>query len=164
MIDKIFAFGDSFIYGTGVAPEHSWISQLGQHLNIETVNAGISGGSNKLSIVKLFDYWTQINENSLVVFAWTSPVRTAFYHSPSDNWENVQLGHYYEDVSIRTRVEHYYAHHYNDIEGYTEFYQQQIMLAGLLDNHNIKYCFINSFLDNPKGINMPDEKRAFMKS
>lgn len=163
MINKIIAFGDSFVQGHGVDPNDAWIAELGRRFNIDVKNCGVSGGSNKLSIVKLFDNWQDVDENTLVIFAWTSPVRTTFFDPISNDWQNVQMGHYYADPDIRYRVEHYYANQYNDMEGYTEFYQQQLMLDGFLRSKNIQYCFINSFLDNAKGIGLPLDKRSFYK-
>jgi hypothetical protein len=52
---------------------------------------------------------------------------------------------------------------YNDYEGYTEFYQQQIMLASLLESKNINYVFTNSFNDSPFDINCFKEEKEYFE-
>jgi hypothetical protein len=161
MINKIFAYGDSFVIGTGVDPAASWISLLGNQLRTETVNRGVSGGSNKLSINILFADLKEIinTPDHLVIFSWTSMLRSTFYHN--NQWQNIQLGHYYEDADIRQRVDLYYKMLYNDYEGYTEFYQHQILLASLLDSKNINYVFVNSFSDSPFDVNCFKEEKEY---
>ena len=163
LIKKIFAYGDSFVYGTGVDVNANWISLLGKQLNIAAVNRGVSGGSNKLSINILFEDLKDIiaTPNHLVIFSWTSMLRSTFYYNKQ--WQNIQLGHYYEDAEIRNRVDTYYKTLYNDYEGYTEFYQQQIMLAGMLDSRNINYVFINSFADSPVDISCFKEEKEYFE-
>lgn len=165
MINQIFAFGDSFLYGHGVNFSDNWLSVLQRKTNIKVDNFAVSGGSNKLSIIKFFDALDQILENpdNLVLFAWTSPVRTAFYNVNNSQWENVQLGHYYADPKVRARVEQYYHHYYNDYEAYIEFYQQQLMLTGFLENKNIQYYYINSFFDAPYGPAVNNNKHYLEK-
>lgn len=163
MINKIFAYGDSFVVGTGVNSVDSWISLLGNQLSTDAVNRGVSGGSNKLSINILFADLKEIIDtpDHLVIFSWTSMLRSAFYHN--SQWQNIQLGHYYEDADIRHRVDTYYKMLYNDYEGYTEFYQQQIMLASLLESKNINYVFTNSFNDSPFDINCFKEEKEYFE-
>jgi hypothetical protein len=160
MVKRIFAFGDSFLSGHGVNFDDNWLSVLSKKLNIEVNNHAVSGGSNKLSINKFFDSLEQIltDKENLVIFAWTSPVRTTFYNVDKHTWENVQLGHYYEDIKVRQRVEHYYHHYYNDYEAYVEFYQQQLMLTGFLESKNIQYYYIDSFFDAAYGPTVVDNK------
>jgi hypothetical protein len=163
MINKIFAYGDSFVIGTGVNPTASWISLLGKRLNLDVINRGVSGGSNKLSINILFADLKDIVDtpNHLVIFSWTSMLRSTFYYN--DQWQNIQLGHHYEDAEIRNRVDTYYKRLYNDYEGYTEFYQQQIMLSGLLDSKKINYVFVNSFSDSPFDTNCFKEEKDYFE-
>lgn len=153
MINKIFTFGDSFLSGHGVDSSDSWPAVIEQRLNVSVVNCSISGSSNKLNIIKFLENLEDItsNKNNLVLFAWTSPVRTTFYNIDNSSWENVQLGHYYQDNKTRSRVEQYYREYYNDYEGYIEFYQQQLLLTGFLDSRNIRYFYIKSFFDAPTG-------------
>lgn len=153
MLKRIFAFGDSFLFGHGVKFEDNWLSVLSRRLSIQVDNYAVSGGSNKLSVNRFFDNLESIlaNSDNLVIFSWTSPVRTTFYNVDKNSWENVQLGHYYDDVKVRQRVEQYYHHYYNDYEAYIEFYQQQLMLTGFLESKNIQYYYINSFFDAPYG-------------
>jgi hypothetical protein len=163
MIKKIFAYGDSFVVGTGVDPSASWISLLGKKLDVDVINRGISGGSNKLSINILFADLKNIidTKDHLVIFSWTSMLRSAFYYK--NQWQNIQLGHYYEDVGIRNRVDDYYKTIYNDYEGYTEFYQQQIMIDSLLKSKNINYVFVNSFSDSPFDVNCFKEEQEYFE-
>lgn len=163
MIKKIFAYGDSFVVGTGVDPSASWISLLGKRLGVDTVNRGVSGGSNKLSINILFADLKDIvdTRDHLVIFSWTSMLRSTFYYK--NQWQNIQLGHYYEDVDIRNRVDNYYNTIYNDYEGYTEFYQQQIMIDSLLKSKNINYVFVNSFSDSPVDINCFKQEQEYFE-
>jgi hypothetical protein len=163
LIKKIFAYGDSFVYGTGVDASANWISLLGKKLDVDTINRGVSGGSNKLSINILFSDLKNIVDtpDHLVIFSWTSMLRSTFYHN--NQWQNIQLGHHYEDIQIRNRVNLYYNTMYNDYEGYTEFYQQQIMLAGMLDSRNINYVFVNSFSDKPFDTNCFKEEHKYFE-
>jgi lysophospholipase L1-like esterase len=149
MIDKIYAYGDSFTSGDGVASEDAWPAKLGKSMKLPVVNKGIPGGSNKLSIINLLNDFADIEnpEQVLVLFSWTGLSRTAIYHPEFKKWENVLLGYEPEDPYLKKKKDHWYEHVYNDYEGLMEYYTQQIFVASFLEAKKIPYAFINSFLE-----------------
>jgi len=165
MINNIFAFGDSFLSGHGVNFSDNWLSVVERKLSIKVNNYAVSGGSNKLSIIKFFEQLEKItaDQNNLVLFAWTSPVRTTFYNIDNATWENVQLGHYYTDQKVRQRVDEYYRQYYNDYESYVDFYQQQLLLTEFLKNKSIRYFYMNSFFDAAFGPAVANDKHYLEK-
>lgn len=150
MIDKIYAYGDSFVAGDGVGLKDAWPAKLGKSMKTPVINRGIPGGSNKLSIINLLNDFSEIEnpKNALVIFSWTGISRTAFYFPEKKQWENILLGHEpYEDY-LKKMKNVWYEHVYNDYEGLMEYYMQQIFVASFLESRNVQYAFINSFLEN----------------
>ena len=150
MIDKIYAYGDSFTAGDGVAPIDAWPARLGKSMKIPVVNKGIPGGSNKLSIINLLNDFADIEnpERTLVVFSWTGISRTAIYFPEKKKWENILLGHEPYEPYLKKMKDAWYEHVYNDYEGLMEYYMQQIFVSSFLEARNIQYAFINSFLED----------------
>jgi len=149
MIDKIYAYGDSFTAGDGVASKDAWPAKLGDLMKTPVINKGIPGGSNKLSIINLLNDFADIEnpERTLVVFSWTGISRTAVYFPEKKQWENILLGHEPYEPYLKKMKDAWYEHVYNDYEGLMEYYMQQIFVASFLEARNIQYAFINSFLE-----------------
>lgn len=150
MIDKIYAYGDSFTAGDGVASKDAWPAKLADLMKTPVVNRGIPGGSNKLSIINLLNDFADIeNPNrALVVFSWTGISRTAIYFPEKKQWENILLGHEPYEPYLKKMKDAWYEHVYNDYEGLMEYYMQQVFVASFLESRNVQYAFINSFLEN----------------
>lgn len=150
MIDKIYAYGDSFTAGDGVASKDAWPAKLADLMKTPVVNRGIPGGSNKLSIINLLNDFADIEnpERALVVFSWTGISRTAVYYPEKKQWENILLGHEPYEPYLKKMKDAWYEHVYNDYEGLMEYYMQQVFVASFLESRNVQYAFINSFLEN----------------
>jgi lysophospholipase L1-like esterase len=150
MIKTIYIYGDSFVAGDGVATEEAWPSVLAQRLGMTVINRGIPGGSNKLSTINLLNDFADIEnlDEVLVVFSWTGIMRTAFYHKGLATWRNVLVGHDPEDPELKKICDLWYGSIYNDYDGQMEFYSQQIFVSSFLASRNVKYIFINSFIED----------------
>ena len=149
MIDKIYAYGDSFTAGDGVESKDAWPAKLGDLMKTPVINRGIPGGSNKLSVINLLNDFADIEhpDRALVVFSWTGISRTAVYYPEKKEWENILLGHDPWDPYLKKIKDVWYETIYNDYEGLMEYYTQQIFVASFLESRNIQYAFINSFLE-----------------
>jgi len=149
MIDKIYAYGDSFTAGDGIKSKDAWPAKLGDLMKTPVVNRGVPGGSNKLSIINLLNDFADIEHpaRALVVFSWTGISRTAVYFPEKKQWENILLGHDPYEEYLKKMKDIWYEHFYSDYEGLMEYYMQQIFVASFLEARNIQYAFINSFLE-----------------
>lgn len=76
----VAGFGCSHTVGVGVNLEDTWIHLLAHDLNLDYINAGVSGGSVKLCAINFFNMLDSIARlPSIAVFAWPSSVRYCFY-------------------------------------------------------------------------------------
>jgi lysophospholipase L1-like esterase len=150
MIDKIYAYGDSFTAGDGVSNNEAWPAKLSELLTVPEVNRGVPGGSNKLSIINLLDDFIKIKspEKTFVVFSWTGISRTAVYFEEKERWENILLGHEPYDPFLKKKKEEWYAYVYDDFEGLMDYYSQQIFVSSFLTARNVPFVFVNSFLEH----------------
>lgn len=55
MISKILCIGDSLTYGYGLAKNKSWVSLLGNCLDIEVINKGINGDTTPSMLNRLYE-------------------------------------------------------------------------------------------------------------
>jgi lysophospholipase L1-like esterase len=149
MIDKIYAYGDSFTAGDGIASKDAWPAKLSELMKTPVINRGVPGGSNKLSIINLLNDFADIEhpDRALVVFSWTGISRTAVYHPERKEWGNILLGHDPWDPYLKKMKDTWYEYVYNDYEGLMEYYMQQIFVASFLEARKVQYAFINSFLE-----------------
>ena len=149
-INEIYAYGDSFTAGDGVASSSAWPNKLGKLLKIPVSNRGVPGGSNKLSIINLLNDFADIKnpEQSLVVFSWTGISRTAVYFEEKKTWENILMGHEPYEPFVQEKKKLWFGQVYNDYEGLMEYYSQQIFVSSFLKSRNVPYVFMNSFLEN----------------
>lgn len=158
MIEKLIVYGDSFVQGGGldlvntmaVHPD-SWPFLLAKKLKITDVtNRGVGGGSNKLSIMKLFEDTNDLAdlENTLIIFVWTGMQRTCIYHEDEHDWQNVLVGHRSLVEKHRKISDFYYEWMYSDHDAYTTVLQQQIFVKLYLEYKKVKYFFANSFISN----------------
>lgn len=150
MIKKIYAYGDSFTAGDGVKKEDAWPQLLANIMDLEVVNRGVPGGSNKLSVIHLLNDFAAIDnpEETLVLFSWTGIMRTAVYHKGMKSWQNILVGHDPQDPDLKALHDAWYGLLYNDYDGQLDFYSQQIFVSSFLESKNVKYAFINSFVEN----------------
>jgi lysophospholipase L1-like esterase len=149
MIDKIYAYGDSFTAGDGVESKDAWPAKLGDMMKTPVINRGIPGGSNKLSVINLLNDFADIErpDKALVVFSWTGISRTAVYFPEKKQWENIMLGHDPWDPYLKKMKANWYEYVYSDYEALMEYYMQQIFVASFLEARKVQYAFINSFLE-----------------
>jgi hypothetical protein len=149
MIDKIYAYGDSFTAGDGVEPKDAWPVKFSELMKTPVINRGVPGGSNKLSIINLLNDFADIKnpEKALVIFSWTGISRTAVYYEEKKEWENILLGHDPWDPKLKKLKDVWYENVYSDYEGLMDYYTQQIFVSSFLESRNIQYAFINSFLE-----------------
>lgn len=151
MINKLFAYGCSFTYGDslGVPSIESWPHKLGEMLNLDVVNRGVSGGSNKLAMNNLFRDITQTEySNVFVVFSWTGIQRTTFYSEERKEWIPCLVGHESPDNDIAHMTKLYYKYFYNDYEALYNYYTQILSVQSFLKERKINYLFINAFKED----------------
>ena len=157
-IGRIYSYGDSFVVGDGVAPDKTWVSVLAKMLNTQLINHAVNGGSNRLSYIKLLNDLSELEllrgicddyqHKVLVLFNWTGTMRTCFYHKGSKEWQNVLIGHSSFDKELSNKIEQYYSYFYNDFEAQADYYMQQAAVSSILESRQIKYAFMNSFVED----------------
>lgn len=153
MVNKIIAYGDSFVMGGGLRPgneiyENSWPQLLGKKLGIEAINRGVGGGSNKLAINNLLEDIEIIKQKDvLVILSWTSVQRTAIFDDNHRTWYNYLIGHVPPDKEVQKKFKLYFESIYSDTDAVLTLYNQQIFLPHFLDSLKVPYFFINSFND-----------------
>lgn len=149
MIEKIVAYGCSFIYGDGVARTNAWPELLGKKLNVPVRNRGVNGASNKLSLTYLIDDMSKEDySNTLVIIGWTGIQRTSFWHEIDTYWIPVLPSYLPKDRNLADMTKFYYANMYSDFDALSTFYQQQILTQALLKQKNIQYMFVNAFRED----------------
>lgn len=159
MIEKLIAYGDSFVQGGGLDPNNpmlihsdSWPFLLAKKLKITDVtNRGVGGGSNKLSIVKLFEDTKNLAnpENTLIIFVWTGMQRTCVYHETENIWQNILVGHRSLIEKHRKVSDFYYEYMYSEHDSYATLLQQHVFVKLYLEYSKVNYFFANSFISNP---------------
>jgi hypothetical protein len=151
---RIVAYGCSFVQGTGLDPIHvgpsvvhlkSWPFLVGKKLKIDNVlNKGLGGGSNKYSIIKLFnDIVNEDFSDTLVIFSWTHILRTVFFDTNQKSWQPVMVDENFSDKKLQTAYSHYYGTIYTDYEATYDLIQQQIFLQSFFKERKIKHVFVN---------------------
>lgn len=149
MISKLYAYGCSFTYGDIIGKENAWPNNLGKLLEIDVVNRGVNGGSNKISMNRLFEDITQCDyKDVFVVFSWTGIQRTTFYNEERRQWIPCLMGHTSPDKEVAKMTKLYYKHFYNDYEALYNYYMQILSVQSFLKERNIRYLFINSFRED----------------
>lgn len=153
MINKLIAYGDSFVMGGGlrndnIVYENSWPQLLGKKLGIDAINRGVGGGSNKLSINNLLEDIESIKcKDVLVIFSWTGAQRTAIFDEDQRTWYNYLPGHVPPDKNVQKKFKFYFESMYTDTDAALTLYTQQIFLSSFLNSLKVPYFFINSFND-----------------
>jgi hypothetical protein len=151
MVKTIIAYGDSFVMGGGLTQSNqvypnSWPQLLGKKLSIESINRGVGGGSNKLSINNLLEDLDIIKQKkALIIFSWTSFQRTVFFEEKHNNWLNYLIGFEHPDPYIQKKFRFYFESIYSDPDAVLTYYSQQLFLSSFLDSINAPHFFINSF-------------------
>jgi hypothetical protein len=159
MIEKLIAYGDSFVQGGGLDPNNpilihpdSWPFLLAKKLKITDVtNRGVGGGSNKLSIIKLFEDTKRLvnPENTLIIFVWTGMQRTCVYHEDTKEWQNILIGHQSVFKKHREVSDFYFKLMHSDLDSYLTLMQQRMFVKLYLEYIKVKYFFANSFIEQP---------------
>jgi len=159
MIEKLIAYGDSFVQGGGLDPNNpmlihsdSWPFLLAKKLKIaDVINRGVGGGSNKLSIIKLFEDTKRLvnPENTLIIFVWTGMQRTCIYHEDEHDWQNILVGHRSIVEKHRKISNFYFESMYSDLDSYLTLMQQHMFVKLYLEHIKVKYFFANSFIEQP---------------
>ena len=97
----LYGYGDSWTAGEGSTSNkdeweyNSYIKQLGDKLNIPSINYGISGNSNQkifnkvVADVKEF----KVKSNDLVIVMWSSSLRDVVPFLPNDEWISWSVKH-----------------------------------------------------------------------
>lgn len=148
-VNKILAYGCSFTYGDSVGIEHAWPKHLGDLFNVPVTNRGLSGGSNKLAMNRLFEDITQTEyAHTLVVFSWTGIQRTTFYDDEYNQWIPLLVGHEPPDPKLANKSKLYFKYLYTDYDAMYTYYTQQLSVQAFLEARNIEYLFINAFKED----------------
>lgn len=74
---KIAALGDSLTYGYPYGPEHSWLSQVGNQLGVDTINHGVNGALTK-EILQRVHVVTNANPDVVIVMGGTNDAYERF--------------------------------------------------------------------------------------
>lgn len=78
--DYIIGFGCSHTVGVGVNLADTWIHKLGNKLNLDYINCGVSGGSVKLCCINFFNMLNRLEKlPKVAVFSWPSTERYCLY-------------------------------------------------------------------------------------
>lgn len=137
-IDKteyIIGFGCSHTVGVGVNLSDTWIHKLGEKLNIDYINCGVSGGSSKLCAINFFNMLNRLKHlPKLVVFSWPSSVRYCLY---TDNQFVFYLPRFINEKMFVSNI--YKNMIMTDTLG-TEFMLYRNMVKTTCDRLNIKFC------------------------
>ena len=171
-ITKLFAFGDSFVMGSGLEanPNNvsylSWPFILGEKLKVEyTGNYGIAGGSNKRTVYKFFLTLPDILKcdptQTLVIFSWTGIARTCLYDDKVGDYFNM-LPEFHDKKNDRIKIkEFYYAYVHREVDAVMNFYVQMNTIATYLNHLNVKWFFVRSFNEIHDIVRSPRFPKAF---
>lgn len=148
-MNKIIAYGCSFTHGDGVDQDKSWPQHLSKLFGVEVINRGISGGSNKASVNRLFEDITQsAYTDTFVVFSWTGIQRTTFYSEQRNQWVPCLIGHESPDPELANMTKLYYKYFYNDYEALYNYFVQILSVQSFLKSRDLEYFFINAFKED----------------
>ena len=147
-IKKLYVYGDSFVYGDNLPQDLTWPNLLGKSLKIKCFNRGISGGSNKLSVFRLFEDIHNDNfKDALVIFAWTGIHRDCYYDELAGQWYSL-LPSYRNRQRVKKMIEEvYWNFMHTDLEATLNNFLQCILIQSFLGSKGVPYAFINSFRD-----------------
>lgn len=150
MDSKLYVYGDSFVHGDTIPQDLTWPNRLGKELGYETINRGVAGGSNKLSVINLLDDMVTLEnvKNTVVIFAWTSIHRTCInLDNYSTDWHNLLVTYRNKGKKLNQIEEAYFKFIHTDFDGLYNIYMQKILVQSFLKQIDVKYYFVNSFID-----------------
>ena len=141
----LYTFGDSFTYGYELLdPVNSaWPTVLSKKLNADVINHARPGVDNDFIIETVINSISK-QKPDLAIIAWTSASRRQFYdeHGTYVTWP----GHITKDKHThRNTLTKYITAHNNERLEYRRWLLQVILLQTFLQQHNIKYYFVNTF-------------------
>lgn len=150
MIDQIVAYGCSYTAGEGIDHFRSWPYCLGYNFNIRTINYGAGGCSNKFITSQFFrDLDLGILHSSIVVIAWTSHLRTAFWNDQNKSWDHYMI-QYSDHIGRKFNdIKYFYSNMFTEYNGYFESLVEKIAVRSMLEKHKIPYVFLNSLHEGP---------------
>lgn len=131
-IDRILAYGCSLTAGQGLNdPNKAWVNLLSRKLNIEVINYGIPGASNKKIWKRILD--TDFKTNDAVIVQWSYTSRFCFFNK--DNDIDILNAMIYQDETSKDKKKFL-------TKFYTEYYSYYDAAIELLNRAN----YINYYL------------------
>jgi len=150
MIKQVVTYGCSFTEGEGVDHYKSWPYCLGYNLKMKTLNRGKGGGSNKFIAAEFFrDLDNGTLEDSLVIIAWTSHLRTAFWNEKNRQWDHVVIQYMEQENSRKKDITYFYHNIFQEYSAYFETLLEKIAVKNTLEKYNIPYIFLNALHEGP---------------
>jgi len=148
MIKNILAFGCSFTFGDGIDHKDSWPYVLGKKLGVPALNYGRSGGSNKLIASEFFRIIDpKEHQDSLVVIAWTSYIRSSLWDETEKVWEPVIVQQFTRKEKFKQAVDYYYANMFTPYDSFFTMFTIKMSVEAYLKQHGIRYVFLNALHD-----------------
>lgn len=145
---KLLTVGDSFTYGDELENvSRAWPFQLGQLLNYEVTNLGLSSGSNTQMLRKVIENYKNYD---LVIIAWTHFARVEFsdFHGTFDIWPGCFNKLFDNKLQYRQTLIEYITKHHDDIYLYKQYLINIILLQNFLKHNDKKYIMIDAFGNN----------------
>lgn len=143
--------------------QYNWAGIVAQELDIpDIVNYAIGAASNDRILRTTVDYVKRLTEQekqeTFIIIGWTIPDRSELYLNDKQgkaewcSWNATQqfstIDRIHNDEFTK-RIDKFWELYVVDIFDYhpcvQKFFQQSYLLANLLEHHNIKYYFFNSF-------------------
>lgn len=153
-IKKLYVYGDSFVHGDGLDQNFVWPNLLAIKLGANVENRGAAGGSNKLSLHRLFRDLADLkkfSKSTLIIFAWTSIHRSCYWDTIDNEWYNFLVNFRNKNHIKKITEEVYYNYIHSDFDAVQTQIIQAITVQSFLALNDIKYFFINSFRDEEDG-------------
>ena len=156
----------------------NWAGLVAREFNIPNiVNQAVGAASNNRIVRTTIDYVRNMTEQqkkeTFVIIGWSIPDRSELYlddKSGVEDWYRFHASHPFRDTLTWPHLnkqfvkkvdkfhQQYVANIHTDYACIHNFFQQSYLLANLLEHHNIKYYFFNSFpvdWTDPRDMNAP---------
>jgi len=148
-MNKLYAFGDSFTWGSELNDEvkskgakhsqYTWTALIAKNLNYEYVCLANPGSGNHSIARTVLDTLDNISINDTVVINWTWIDRWDFYNLQDRNWCTVRPSSNITTVFDR----YYYKYFQSELWDKFESLKQIALVHSLLKKNNIKFIATN---------------------
>lgn len=151
-----------------------WPNKVAESLNIKCINNSVAGSSNDgivrrmlTDIPKLLKEYKP--EEIFLIIGWTSPERKDFFYKGKgqNSWDTLypaEVGHWKDtDIDKNEFYKIYTTRYWNEEEYLTRFINQNMLVAGYLENLGIKFLFFNAFYENKQVVLENDPNRHNIK-